>query len=326
MTIGQIYNLAIKMGIASDLRGRPAVIKKLRKEKAKYESLRGEERAEFDTERLINPYSDTRIYYGNPDQPVKRVLAGIDIESAEILMAKELGQKKPIDLIISHHPIGVGLAGLDEVMQMQAEIYALYGVPINIGESLQLKRISEVARSLSAENHNKTVDTARLMDMPLMSMHTATDNLVAKYLDNLFKRQRASLDTVEDLMKLLKTIPEYRIATQLKAGPKLFAGHLDHSLGKIALSEVTGGTSGAKEIFAELSRAGIGTIVGMHMSEKHKEEAEKNHINAVIAGHISSDSIGMNIFLDELEKRGIEIIPCSGLIRYKRYKKPAKRK
>jgi hypothetical protein len=29
----------------------------------------------------------------------------------------------------------------------------------------------------------------------------------------------------------------------------------------------------------------------------------------------------MNLFLDELEKRGIEIIPCSGLIRVSRVKK-----
>jgi len=59
----------------------------------------------------------------------------------------------------------------------------------------------------------------------------------------------------------------------------------------------------------------------MHLSEKHKEEAEAAHINAIIAGHISSDSIGMNLFLDELEKRGIKIYPCSGLIRVKRFKK-----
>jgi len=35
---------------------------------------------------------------------------------------------------------------------------------------------------------------------------------------------------------------------------------------------------------------------------------------------MSSDSLGMNLFLDELEKRGIEIVPCSGLIRISRIK------
>ena len=51
-----------------------------------------------------------------------------------------------------------------------------------------------------------------------------------------------------------------------------------------------------------------------------REEAEKANINVVVAGHISSDSIGVNLFLDELEKQGIKIIPCSGLIRVSRVK------
>jgi len=54
------------------------------------------------------------------------------------------------------------------------------------------------------------------------------------------------------------------------------------------------------------------------MHEEHRKEAEKHHINVVIAGHMASDSLGMNILLDELEKSGVEIIPTSGLIRVKR--------
>ena len=30
------------------------------------------------------------------------------------------------------------------------------------------------------------------------------------------------------------------------------------------------------------------------------------------------DSLGMNLYLDELEKKGAEVIPCSGLIRVSR--------
>jgi methanogenic corrinoid protein MtbC1 len=56
----------------------------------------------------------------------------------------------------------------------------------------------------------------------------------------------------------------------------------------------------------------------MHQSEAHRKSAEKAHINVVVAGHISSDSIGMNIILDELEKKGIEIVAFGGLTRYSR--------
>ncbi|MBU3942925.1 hypothetical protein KKA24_02990, partial [Patescibacteria group bacterium] len=67
------------------------------------------------------------------------------------------------------------------------------------------------------------------------------------------------------------------------------------------------------------------TVIGMHISEQGKKQAEEANINVVIAGHMSSDSLGINLFIDELEKRaclpdrqGVEIIPCSGFIRVSR--------
>jgi hypothetical protein len=118
---------------------------------------------------------------------------------------------------------------------------------------------------------------------------------------------------------LLKEIPEYKEAAKFGAGPKIFVGNPENRCGKIAITEITGGTEGSPKIYEKLAIAGIGTVVGMHMEEERKKEAETAHVNVVIAGHISSDSLGMNLFLDELEKRGIEIFPCSGLIRVKRF-------
>ena len=81
-------------------------------------------------------------------------------------------------------------------------------------------------------------------------------------------------------------------------------------------------TSQSQDIYEKLSQAGIGTIIGMHISEEHRKEAEKAHINVIIAGHIPSDSLGVNLFLDTLVKKGIQVIPCSGLIRVRRIRKP----
>jgi putative NIF3 family GTP cyclohydrolase 1 type 2 len=81
---------------------------------------------------------------------------------------------------------------------------------------------------------------------------------------------------------------------------------------------MTGGTSGSKKSYERLSIAGIGTIIGMHMKEDHLEEAKKFGINVVIAGHMPSDSIGMNFILDEIEKNGVNIISTSGLFRVRR--------
>jgi hypothetical protein len=56
----------------------------------------------------------------------------------------------------------------------------------------------------------------------------------------------------------------------------------------------------------------------MHISEDHKKEAELANVNIVIAGHISSDSLGVNLFVDELQRQGIEIVSCSGFTRFSR--------
>lgn len=321
LTIKQIYELGIKLGIDSDLRGAHLVKHKLQQEKEKYAKLTAEQKKEYDTERLTNPYSDTRMYAKNPARPVHRILAGIDIGPSEVLIAKELSRQKPIDLIVSHHPTGPALAGLHEVMELQAEVMAKYGVPINVAEGLTKIRLNEVARSVSAENHNRTIDAAALLGFELVCTHTVTDNLVASYLEKLLAKEKRNIEYVGDVMKILKGIPEYQAAMKFKSGPTIFVGSEDRHVGQIALTEITGGTSGSADLYEKMAQAGVGTIIGMHMKEEHKKEAEKYHINVIIAGHMSSDSLGMNLFLDELEKRGIEIIPCSGLIRVKRFKK-----
>ncbi|MFH0818423.1 MAG: Nif3-like dinuclear metal center hexameric protein [Patescibacteria group bacterium] len=317
MTIQQIYELAIKKAMQADLRGEKVVLAKLKKRKQQYDELTAKEKKYFDKETLANPYADSRVFATNVNKKIKKVLTGIDIDTGEVLLAKHLNA----DLIISHHPIGIALAGLDEVMKMQVELLALEGIPINIAQSLMQVRMSEVSRSVGVINHYKSIDAAKLLDMPIMCTHTLADNLVTRYLYDLFQKNSKQISTVGDALELLMEIPEYQIASTRKAGPKIFVGNKDNYAGRIAILEMTGGTNGSKDIYEKMAHAGIGTIIGMHMSEEWKKQAEKNHINVIIAGHISSDSLGMNLLLDELEKKGIEVIVCSGIIRYKRYKK-----
>lgn len=313
MNVQQIYELAVKMGIKADLRGEAKVKKNLERLKAKYEKMDKEARAEFDKEKLINPYSDSRILFSGGKKEIKKVLVGVDMEGEELLLADKIGD---IDLVIAHHPEGPALADLHSVMDLQAEVLAGYGVPINIAESIIRPRISEVGRSISSVNHNRAVDMAKILKLDFMCVHTPTDNLGANYLVKLLKRKKPEF--VEDILKILKGIPEFKEAVNRKAGPKLFVGNPEDRCGKVVVTEFTGGTSGSKDIYEKMSQYGMGTIIGMHMSEEWRKEAEKAHINVVIAGHMASDSLGLNLFLDELEKKGIKIVPMSGLIRVKR--------
>lgn len=313
MKIQDIQNLSVKLGIGADFRGKDGVWKFLADKKKKFDKIPEKERQEFDKDALENPYLDSGVYNIAEDKDIKRVLVGIDIGPDEILIAKELGS---IDLVIAHHPVGKGLAQLADVMELQCDVYNYYGVPINIAEGLMREKISEVARGVNASNHQRTVDAARLMKINLMNSHTPCDNLAAKFLKDLIEAKKP--ERIGDLMDILKEVPEYKEAMKIGAGPKIFVGSPENHCGKIALSEITGGTEGSPKLYEKLAQAGVGTVVGMHVSEEHKKEAEAAHVNVVIAGHISSDSLGVNLFMDELERQGIEIIPCSGFIRVSR--------
>ena len=312
MKIQEIFNLAIKMGVDADFRDNGSVEKMLARKKEKYDNLSIEQKKEFDEDSLINPYLDSRVLHIIEDKEIKKILVGIDIDTAELLLAKDLG----VDLVIGHHPRGKALATMHEVMEMQCDILSQHGVPINVAEGLMREKISEVARGVSAVNHQRAVDSAKLLGMNFINCHTPCDNLAAKFLKD--KIDEAGPERVEDLLKVLKNIPEYSEAIKIGSGPRIFVGAPENRCGKIAMTEIAGGTEGSPKIYAKMAQASIGTVVSMHQSEEHRKEAEAAHINVVVAGHMSSDSLGVNLFLDELEKQGIEIISCSGLIRIKR--------
>lgn len=317
MLLKKIYEAVVAKGIEKDPRGKEAVKKTLEKRVKTYENMKEDEKEFFDAESLVNPYADTRILNGTGDEDVKTALVGIDMEMAEILLADRLlskGQK--IDLVISHHPEGKAYANFYEVMHMQADILNKFGVPINVAESLLEDRIKEVERRLSPMNHARAVDVAKLLNIPFLCVHTPADNMVASYLQQVFDEKKP--DTLEDMMKILKEIPEYREAAKNNAGPKVLLGSNDRRAGKIFV-DMTGGTEGAKDIFENLVNSGVNTIVVMHLSEDHRKEAEKHHMNAVLAGHISSDNLGMNLMFDEIQKTDfLEVLPCSGYRRFSR--------
>lgn len=314
MNIRQIYKLAIEMGIKNDFRSQKEINSYLKLKKEKYDALSLEKKKYYDKERLINPYSDTRIHFDGGKKEIKKTFAGIDVTSGSVYIAEELGG----DLVFNHHPVGLALAGLDDVMDYQVDQMEQIGLPVNIAEKLIHRRITEVARGINPANHYAVVDAARLMKINLMNVHTPTDNLVAQFVTKAIEKAKPRY--VKDIIGVLMSIPEYQEAERQGSGPMLFSGTENNRCGRVVVSEMTGGTEGSKEIYSAMANAGVGTIVSMHQSEDHRKAAEQAHINVVVAGHISSDSIGMNLFLDELEKRGMEIIPFGGLIRVSRNK------
>ena len=320
MKLEQLYRKAVKIGIENDLRGKEEIKKILKEEKEKFDSLKKDELEYYDKDRLFNPFSDSRVLNGELNTEVKKVIVGIDMETGEMLLTyllnKDLEQK--IDLIIAHHPEGYALAQLYDVMKLQADLMASYGINISVAEQLMEKRISEIERRLMPVNHTRAVDAAKVLGIPMMCIHTPADNCVTNYLKKTFEKQKPY--KLKDLIKILKNIPEYKKSAKLQVPPKIVSGSENSKCGKIYV-DMTGGTEGSKEIFEKYANSGVSTLVGMHLSEEHLENAKKAKLNVVIAGHISSDVLGLNLLFDEIEKEEkLEFVGISGFERMRRKK------
>jgi len=317
LKLKNIYNAGVEEGIKRDPRGEKGVKDFLLFVKKEYDNLSPEDKKVFDKERLLNPYSDSRILYGDPSKDIKNVLAGIDMETQEILLAETLKKKgKRIDLILSHHPEGFALSGLHNVMSIQLDILENAGVSRKKAKEMLDERIEEVSRKMHPANVMRPVNTAELLGIPFMCTHTVADNCVSAYLNNLISKNKPK--TVQDIIDLLSKEAEYKYAITTGTGPRMILGKASNPCGKVIV-EMTGGTGGSKKIFPELVKAGVKTIIGMHMSEENFKKAKKHKLNILIAGHISSDSLGMNLLLGAIDpKRQLNIIPCSGYIKVKR--------
>ncbi|MDR1087181.1 MAG: hypothetical protein LBL16_02920 [Endomicrobium sp.] len=318
MKLKDIQDIFVKEGINEDPRGLKAVEADLLKRKEDYDALSSKKKEVYDIESLANPYYDSRIIYGGSDLEVKTVMVGIDIETQEFLLANNLinsGEK--IDLVIGHHPEGYAYSTFHSVIGMQTDILNKQGIPVNITEKIVSERIREVQKSVLSQNNERIYDAAKLLNIPFMTAHSVADNHVASFL----QREINALNPVylKEIVELFNKYPEYQHATKIGHAPFILCGNESSRCGKVFV-DMTGGTEGPIESFEKLAAAGVGTIVGMHLSSKAAKEAEKCHLNVVLAGHISSDNLGLNLMFDKLESKAgkLEFIECSGFRRFRR--------
>lgn len=241
---------------------------------------------------------------------IKKVLMGVDMETPEILIAKELG----VDCVISHHPkAGNPMTDFHKVMDVQIDKMVEFGVPINKAQKALRKQVGKVERGMHVKNYDRVASAAKLMGMPFMNIHLPADKITEKYVQNFIDERFKDMPkaTLKDVVEALREIDEYKDAF---AGPVIRVGSEKDYAGKIAVL-MAGGTNGGSNVFKAYFEAGVGTIICMHVPDNVKEEVEKQNIgNVIVAGHMASDSIGLNIIIKELEKRGIEVIKMSGIL------------
>jgi hypothetical protein len=248
-------------------------------------------------------------------------MVGIDIETPEMLLLDRLRSKgDKIDGVLIHHPEGRALADLEKVMTLQIDLLAGVGVPVNHSEGLLRPRMDKIWRSIHADNLFRTERAAELLNIPAVCCHTITDNMVWSFMEKHICKKE--YDDVGEILKAIGEIPEYKQYALKGNPPIIVSGGKSSRQGKVCATEFTGGTNGPEEFFEAKARAGVGTVLSMHVTEKSLEEAKKHHINIIQCSHMASDSLGVNLMLDVMQKTDpkMSFVEASGFVRVKRAK------
>lgn len=245
----------------------------------------------------------------NPGENIKRVLVGIDMNVQELVVGKLLG----VDCVCSHHPRSTNAGEIQQLFIDQK--YAMHdnGVQITRGQKLINKRAKQGEDYRLFNNNDRNASASRILNMPYLCIHTPADVIVEKGLQRIMDGKFADkpYTRLSEVIDLLNTIPEY---THVPYKPVIAVGKPDSYAGKIHVL-MSGLTGGGPEVYNAYFRAGVGTLVLMHCSEEDIKGVEEAHMGNIInAGHMASDSYGMNRILEQWEKRGVEVIRMSGLV------------
>lgn len=241
---------------------------------------------------------------------IEKVIIGVDMETPEILLGKELG----VDCVVSHHPkADSAKTDFAKVMTIQIDKMVEFGVPINKAQKALKKKIESVELGTHVSNYDRVSSAAKLMNMPYMNIHMPADiigqRIIQRFLDEKFEEN--SKKTVGDIVDALNEMDIYKNAL---AGPVIRVGSKNDYAGKVAVL-FAGGTNGGEDVYKAFFEAGVGTIVCMHVPEDVKKEVQKQNIgNVIVAGHMASDSIGLNKIIEKWEEEGLEVIKMSGIL------------
>ena len=243
-----------------------------------------------------------------PGENIKKAAFGVDMEAAEMMIARELGA----DLVITHHPVGGSpRLNLYKVMENQITRMVAAGVPINKAQKALGEQKGKVERSLHVTNYDRAVSAARLLNMPFMGIHTPADLLTERKVQAHLEASLGANSTLAEVIVALKELPEYQRAL---TEPEIRVGTSGDYAGKVLVA-MAGGTNGGAKVAEAYFEAGIGTLICMHMPEEViKAVREQNIGNVIVAGHMASDSIGINMIIAALEERGLAVIPMSGVV------------
>jgi hypothetical protein len=245
----------------------------------------------------------------HPGTRISHVLVGLEVGTAELFMARQLGYHA----VVALSPCGTAGA-LARSWERERERMMLAGVPPHEAEWAVARARAHHELDALDENYDRSASVARLLEMPFVTVGSPLDEVaqrtVARTVDEALARQADA--TLADLRDALHVLPEYAVAQTEIA---LALGAWPSRPGKVAVLANAYARSEAEVIQTYLAH-GVETVccasLASSAARRLRESGARGSV--LVLGRVATASVGASSYIARLRAEGIEVTPSAGIL------------
>lgn len=249
---------------------------------------------------------DSAIYV--PGEDIRRVLFGLDIGTAELLMAGSLGY----DAVIAHHPVGLPHRAW-RVFERHVALLMGAGIPEATARAAIAPKLATLRLNGMVTNYEQVPLAARRLGMPFLNVHAPLDELGRRVMQSAVDVLLLSAPdaTLRDVTTVLGMLP----AAQRAAVPiEVLLGDANARAGRVLVCHgayTNGGDGVARACFEH----GIDTVVYIHIAPGDLESLRRDgRGQLIVTGHILGDAFGIEPYISALRSHGLEVDVLSDIL------------
>jgi len=251
---------------------------------------------------------DSAVHH--PGDGLRRILIGIDLKQAELKMARDLG----FDCAIAHHPnAGTSILRYHEVLLRHVDQMVRAGVPQSVAEETMRQTVESRRVLASMQNYDHVPSVARLLGIAYLNVHTPLDEIGRQRLASVVETLDPEKTAQDAADALRQTFGEFRTAqTQIE----IAVGKASNRLGRVVMSHGAG-TNGGYAVAKAYFDHGVDTVLYIHCRPDDSERLRDEYGDSktlIVTGHIASDSVGINPYVERLREEGLEVTTFSGIL------------
>jgi hypothetical protein len=244
-----------------------------------------------------------------PGTRISHVLVGLEVGTAELFMARQLGYHA----VVALSPRGTAGA-LARSWERERRRMMLAGVPPDAAERAVASAREHHALDALGENYDRGASVARLLEMPFVTvdapLNEVAQRTVARTVDEALARKADA--TLADLRDALRVLSEYAVAQTAIA---LALGEWASRTGKVAVL-ADGNACSEVEIIQTYLAHGVDTVCCASLASsaaRHLRESDASG-SVLVLGRVATASVGASSYIARLRAEGIEVTACAGIL------------